>query len=85
VLAGALLEDRDRLVDAAEDRVLALEDLHEDAGPAPRVLEQLLGVVEVRVGVVAVADALHRQAEHVRRQARALSLAEAHPGICSQD
>ena len=69
---GAELEDRDRLVDAAEHRVLgALEDLHEHARVAAVVLEQPARVDEVGVRVVAVAHALHRQAEHARRQARA--------------
>ena len=73
VVAGALLEHGDRLVDPAEDRLLALEDLHQH----PRVvivgLQQLLGQVEVRVRVVALADLLHRQAEDGRRHADALT------------
>ena len=36
-------------------------------------LQQRLGQVEVRVGVVAVADLLHRQAEDGRRQANAFA------------
>ena len=53
--ARAQLEDRDRLVDAAEHRLLLLEDLHRDARVMVLGLEQLLGVDEVRVGVVAAA------------------------------
>ena len=73
VVAGALLEHRDRLVDPAEDRLLALEDLHQHPRVVAVGLQQLLGQVEVRVGVVAVADLLHRQAEDGRRQAHALA------------
>ena len=61
--ARALAEDRDRLVDSAEERVLALEDLHEHARMAVLGLEQRPGVGEVGVGVVAVADLVDRQAE----------------------
>jgi hypothetical protein len=69
VAPRALLEDGDGLVDAAEDRLLLLEDLHQDARVAPLLDEELLGEVEVLVGVVAVADPLDRQAEDGRLQA----------------
>ena len=50
----ALLQDRDRLVDPAQQRALALlEDLHQDLRVVAVLLEQRLGVVEVGVGVVA--------------------------------
>ena len=62
-LVGAELEDRDRLVHAAEPRVLLLEDLHDDAR-APLVAQQRVArVVEVRVGVPAGAHLLDRQVE----------------------
>jgi hypothetical protein len=70
--AGALAQHRDRLVDAAEDRVLALEDLHQDARVAALELERRLRVVEVDVGVVALADLLDGEPEDLRGQARAL-------------
>jgi hypothetical protein len=73
VVPGALLEHRDRLVDAAEDRLLALEDLHQHARVMAVGLQQRLREVEVRVGVVPVADLLHRKAEDGRRQAHALT------------
>ena len=62
-VAGALPDHRERLVDAAEDRLLALEHLHQHARVVAVLLEQRLGVVEVRVRVVAVADLLDRQPE----------------------
>src|SRR5919106_1174665 len=74
-LAGTELQDRDRLVDAAEDRLFLLEDLHQERGAVPLGLEQFLGVVEVRVGVVARAQLLHRKAEDGRVEPRALSQA----------
>ena len=64
----AELEHGDRLVDAAEHRLLALEDLHHDARP-PAVGEQRVArVVEVRVGVVALAHLLDREVEDLRRE-----------------
>src|SRR6185295_7593726 len=80
-LPGALLDDGDRLVDPAEERVLALEHLHHHARVVVVGLQQLLRVVEVRVGVVAVADLVQRQAEDRGRQA--LLLAGAHEGNAS--
>ena len=73
---GALPEHRERLVDPAEDRVLALEDLHQHARVAIVELERRLRVVEVDVGVVALADLLDGQAEHVRCEP--LALGDAH-------
>src|SRR4051794_591954 len=67
--ARALPEHRDRLVDAAEDRLLLLEHLHQDARVTPLLDEELLREVEVLIRVIAVADALHRQAEDGRLQA----------------
>jgi hypothetical protein len=58
----AELEDRDRLVHPSEHRVLALEELHHDAG-AGVVEERGARVVEVRVAVVAVAHLLDREVE----------------------
>ena len=66
---GALLQDRHRLVDAAEDRALLLEDLHEDLRPAPLRLEQVARQVEVLVGVVAGPELVDREAEDARVQA----------------
>ena len=48
------LEDGDRLVHAAEERMLLLEYLHHHARVPALGLEQLLGEVEVGVGVVAL-------------------------------
>jgi hypothetical protein len=76
--ARALLQDRHRLVDPAEDRLLALEHLHHDVRVVVLGLQQRLRVVEVRVGVVAVADLVDRQPEHRRREP--LALAGAHGG-----
>jgi hypothetical protein len=70
VAPGALLEHGDRLVDAAEDRVLLLEDLHEHARTVALELEQVARQVEVLVGVIALAHALDRQPERLGGQAR---------------
>jgi hypothetical protein len=70
VAPGALGEDGDRLVDPAEDRLLLLEDLHEDARVAILELEQLARQVEVLVGVVPLAHALDGQPERLGGQAR---------------
>src|SRR4051812_5264010 len=64
--AGALLEDRDRLVDPAEYRPLLLEHLHRHVRPAALLQQELAGEVEVGVRVVAVPDALYREAEDGR-------------------
>ncbi len=69
-VTGAGLEHRDRLIDPAEDRILLLEDLHRHPRMLVLGLQQLLGVDEVRVGVVAGSDPLHREAEDVRVQPR---------------
>ena len=74
--AGRLLEHRDRLVDPAEHRLPALEHLHQHVRVAVVGLEQRLRVVEVGVGVVAVADLLDRQAEG--RRGEPLSLGQRH-------
>ena len=74
--AGALAQHRDRLVDPAEDRVLALEDLHQHARVVAVDLERRLRVVEVDVGVVALADLLDGKAEGLGREA--LSLGDSH-------
>ena len=66
---GALLQDRDRLVDAAQDRALLLEDLHEDLRTAALRLEQVARQVEVLVGVVAGPELVHREAEDAGVQA----------------
>ena len=70
VAPGTELEDRERLVDPAQDRLALLEDLHRDVRVLALVLEQLLGEHEVGVGVVPVADALDRQPEDVGVQPR---------------
>ena len=67
---GALLEDGDRLVDAAEDGRLLLEDLHEHARAMALELEQIARQVEVLIGVIALAHALDGQPERLRGQAR---------------
>ena len=67
-VVGAELEDRDRLVHAAEHRLVALEDLHHDARAAAVAEERLARVVEVRVGVVALPHLLDREVEDLRRQ-----------------
>ncbi len=63
LVPSAQLQHRDRLVDPAQQRVSLLEHLHGDRGVVVLGLQQLLGVDEVGVGVVAVADSLHRKAE----------------------
>jgi hypothetical protein len=65
VAPGAQLEDRDRLVDAAEDRLLLLEDLHAHARAMALELEQIAGEVEVLIGVVALAHTLDGQPERL--------------------
>ena len=73
------LQDRHRLVDAAEDRALLLEDLHEDLRPAPLRLEQVARQVEVLVGVVAGPELVDREAEDARVQAVADGRHRPHP------
>ena len=63
VLTRAAAHDRERLVDAAEQRLLLLEHLHQDARAMLLGLEQLLGEVEVRIRVVALADTNLREPE----------------------
>src|SRR5207247_10054023 len=69
--AGAELEHGDRLVDPAEHGVVLLEDLHEHARAMPLGLQERLRVVEVSVGVIALADLVRGEAEHVGREALA--------------
>ena len=69
--ARAQLQQGDRLVDAAERRVVLLEDLHRHMRVPALGLEQLLGEVEVRVAVPAAADFLDRQPEDVGVQTSA--------------
>ena len=57
----AKLKDRERLVHAAERRLLALEDLHRDPRMAAVVEQRGAGVVEVRVAVVPVSHLLNRE------------------------
>ena len=71
VASRALPEHRDRLVDAAEHRALLLEHLHGHARVPALALEQLLREVEVGVRVVARADPLHGEPEHLRVEPRA--------------
>ena len=66
----AELEDRERLVHAAEHRLLALEDLHDDPRMAAVVEQRGAGVVEVRVAVVAVSHLLDREVEDRRVETR---------------
>ena len=68
--ARALAQDRDRLVHAAQHGVLALEDLQQDRRVVAVLLEDALRVVEVRVGVVPVADLQDRQVEDLTRESR---------------
>ena len=65
-VVGAELEHRDRLVHAAEHGGVALEDLHHDARVAAVGEQRRAGVVEVRVGVVALPHLLDGKVEHVR-------------------
>ncbi len=67
---GAELEDRDRLVHAAEVRVLLLEDLHHDLRVAAVLEQRRACVVEVRVRVPAGAHLLDRQVEDARVETR---------------
>ena len=60
----AELQDRDRLVHPAEHGVCA-GNLHHDAGVAAVGEQRRAGVVEVRVGVVALPHLLHGEIEHV--------------------
>src|SRR5436305_8367749 len=59
----ACLQHCDRFVHPAQQRVSLLKHLHRHVRMAVFGLEQLLGVDEVRVRVVAVADPLNRQPE----------------------
>jgi hypothetical protein len=74
----AQLEDRDRLVHAAEERFLLLEDLHHDARRPAVLQERRARVVEVRVGVVALAHLLDRQVEDFGGKTLARSFLESH-------
>ena len=67
-VVGAELEDRDRLVDAAEHRLVALEDLHHDARMALVAKQRLARVVEVGVGVVALPHLLDGEVEDLGRE-----------------
>ena len=80
VAAGAQLQDRDRLVDPAQQRVVLLEHLHRDVRMVVLGLEQLLGVDEVGVRVVALPDPLHRQAEDLGIEASGTCVAPL-PGV----
>ena len=60
---GADLQDRDRLVHPTEQRLLLLEDLHQDPRMPVLGLQQLLGRPEVRVAVVPRAQPADRQLE----------------------
>src|SRR5439155_273693 len=74
----AELEDRDRLVHAAEVRIPLLEQLHDDAR-VPTVLQQGRSrVLEVRVGVVALARLLDGEIENLGGQPVARALLESH-------
>ena len=68
----ALADDGDRLVDPAEQGVLALEHLHEDVRVVAVGLQEVARQREVRVGVVALADPLDREPEDLRAQPGAL-------------
>ncbi len=63
--AGGELQDRDRLVDPAQQRLLLLEDLQHHPRVVVDILEQPLGVDEVRVRVIALAQPLDWQPEDV--------------------
>ena len=64
----AELEDRDRLVHAAEMRIPLLEHLHHDARMATVLQQRRARMVEVRIGVVALAHLLDGQIEHFGRE-----------------
>jgi membrane carboxypeptidase/penicillin-binding protein len=64
----ALPQDRDRLVHAAEHRVVLLEDLHDDARTALVGEQRGARVVEVRVRVVALPHLLDGEVEDLGRQ-----------------
>ncbi|GBD46580.1 hypothetical protein HRbin41_01408 [bacterium HR41] len=74
----AELEHRDRLVDATQHRAVLLKHLHRDARVHAALFEQPFGEVEVRVGVVAVADLLDRQTEDRRIEPLAARRRRAH-------
>ena len=80
-VVGAELEDRDRLVHAAEHRRVALEDLHHDARVAAVGEQRRAGVVEVRVGVVALPHLLDGEVEHVRVEPLAAHLRRVLAGV----
>ena len=65
-VVGAELEDRDRLVHAAEQGVPALEDLHQDMRVMAVREECGARVVEVGVGVVALPHLLDGEVEYAR-------------------
>src|SRR5262245_22299427 len=77
---GAELQNRDRLVHPAEVCVLLLEYLHDDPGTPVVVQQRRARMVEISVGVVAVAHLLDRQIEDVGREALARLLPERHRG-----
>ncbi len=65
----AFAQDRDRLVDPAEQPMVLGEALHRHLRSPPFGFQQLLGEDEIGVRVVAGADFLQRQAEGRRRLA----------------
>ena len=75
---GAELEDRDRLVDATEMSMALLEDLHHDARPAAIFEQRRPGVIEVRVGVVALPHLLDGELEDLGRQPLLTSFPQLH-------
>ena len=76
-VVGAELEHRDRLVHPAEHGGVALEDLHHDARVATVGEQRRAGVVEVRVGVVALPHLLDGKIEHIGVEPLAAQLAAA--------
>src|SRR6266513_2075712 len=67
---AAQLEDGDRLVDAAQERVRLAEHLHRHARPVPVLEEQIARAHEVLVGVVALPHPLDGEVKDGRIEAR---------------
>src|SRR5579885_1341824 len=63
-------QNRDRLVDTADDRVAALKDLHAHDRPPSVAFQNVPRAVEIRIRVVAVAHLLDGQIEDSGRQSR---------------
>ena len=76
----AELQHCDRLVHAAEDRLVLLEHLHQNVWAAPVGEQRFAREVEIRVGVIAGADLLDGEVERLGRET-----VTRHAGDCNME